>query len=93
MLGKLVRDRVPRRARSDVSVKLRPDPWIIVECAHPNGHLRTIGPFAAPRPSRKRESSPRLRADGIALSTRAPAYKQRFPNACDNDRSGNGSPE
>ncbi len=47
VLGKIVRDRVPRRARIDVSVKLRPDPGIIVERPHADGHLRTIRPFAA----------------------------------------------
>lgn len=47
MLGKIVRNRVPRRTRIDVGVKLRPDPGIIIECAHANGNLRAIRPFAA----------------------------------------------
>jgi len=47
MLGKIVRDRVPRRARLDISVKLRPDPRIIVERPHADRHFPTIRPFAA----------------------------------------------
>lgn len=47
VLGKLVRDRVPRSARIDVGMELRPDPRIVVEGTHANGHLRTIRPFAA----------------------------------------------
>jgi hypothetical protein len=47
VLGKIIRNRVPRCARIYISVKLRPNPRVIVEGAHPNGNLRTLGPVAA----------------------------------------------
>ena len=47
MLRKIVRNRVPRRARIDPGVKLRSNPGIIVEYPHPNGYLGTIRPFTA----------------------------------------------
>ena len=47
ILRKVIGDRVPRRAITDKSMKLRPNSWIIIERAHANRHLWSIRPFAA----------------------------------------------
>lgn len=47
MLGETIRDLVPRGARTNVSVKLRPDSRIIIERAHANGDLFALRPVAA----------------------------------------------
>jgi hypothetical protein len=47
ILRKVISDRVPRRAITDKSMKLRPNSWIIVERAHPNRHLPSVRPITA----------------------------------------------
>jgi hypothetical protein len=43
ILRKVIGDRVPWRAIIDKSMKLRPNSWIIIERAHANRHLRSVG--------------------------------------------------
>lgn len=47
ILRKVIGDRVPRRAITDKSMKLRPNSWIIVERAHANRHVWPVRPIAA----------------------------------------------
>ena len=47
ILWKIIRDRIPRRAIGDESMKLRPNSRIIIERPHPNRYLRTVRPIAA----------------------------------------------
>jgi hypothetical protein len=47
ILRKVIGDRVPRRAMTDKSMKLRPNSWIIVERPHANRHLRSVRPITA----------------------------------------------
>jgi hypothetical protein len=47
ILRKVIRDRVPRRAITDKSMKLRPNSWIVIEGAHANRYLRAVGPITA----------------------------------------------
>lgn len=47
VLGQIIRDFVPRRARIDECVKLRADSRIIIESTHSNRYLWTVRPIAA----------------------------------------------
>jgi hypothetical protein len=47
ILGKAISDRVPRRAITDKSMKLRPNSWIIIERAHADRYLRAVRPMTA----------------------------------------------
>src|SRR5437016_2854411 len=47
ILRKVIRDRVPRRAITDKSMKLRPNSRIIIERAHANRYLWSIRPITA----------------------------------------------
>ncbi len=47
ILRKIIGDRVPWRAITDKSMKLRPNSWIIIERAHANRYLRAVRPITA----------------------------------------------
>src|SRR5206468_3103534 len=47
ILRKVICDRVPRRAITHKSMKLRSNSWIIVERAHANRYLRSVRPITA----------------------------------------------
>ena len=47
ILRKIIGDRIPRRAISDESMKLRSNSGINIERAHPNRYLRAVRPIAA----------------------------------------------
>ena len=47
ILRKVIGDRVPRRAITDKSMKLRPNSRIIIERAHANRYLRPVWPITA----------------------------------------------